>query len=377
MHLVIHRIFLVLTTTLKIFKLKYCAMQKGLLYIVLGSILLLAGCATPNYETVSKTKVISPDAQDNLGGTGIESDDVRTIATRMTSSLMSVPSIYAADGPVRIAISPVRNSTRFMIDTGIFTTRLRAEMNQISQGRVRFFGQGMAEDERSEILWQRDRALWEEETAIGAGKMLGAVENSGVTLPATIAVIEPENRNVEDINAQSILAMVRNRMAAQSRNVRFLSREQSGRVTDALLNEGEARDLGLIEGGDGSPSSFSGADYFLTGDLTAESLASQASADVGSLNEALVFNLSLVNTRTGAVESEIPLSIKSRVSSGLGEADLILTGEMRGLSKASGGGDRSDYILMSFQLIDPVTNELVWEDIYETKKVTRNSVIYK
>lgn len=345
--------------------------------LCLAGLLLLSGCATPNYKTVSQTRVISPDAQDNLGGTGIESDDVRTIATRMTASLMSVPEIYSASGPVRVAISPVRNSTRFMIDTGIFTTRLRAEMNQISQGRVRFFAQGMAEEERSEILGERDRDIWEEEATIGAGKMLGVIESASNNLPATVVVVEPTNQNVEGISAGSILTMVRSKMVGSNSQVRFLERESSGRVTDALLNEAEARDLGLVEGGNGSPSSFAGADFILTGELSARTLSSQFTSEADSLNESLIFSLRLVDAKTGTVQGEIPLSIRGRVSSGLSRADLILTGEMRGLSKASGGGDRSDYILMSFQLVDPVSNELVWEDIYETKKVTNNSVIYK
>jgi hypothetical protein len=69
--------------------------------------------------------------------------------------------------------------------------------------------------------------------------------------------------------------------------------------------------------------------------------------------------------------------VEDKVSSGLGRAALILTGEISALSKAGAGGDRSDYVMMSFQLVDPATNEIVWEDAYETKKKTRVSVIYK
>ena len=47
------------------------------------------------------------------------------------------------------------------------------------------------------------------------------------------------------------------------------------------------------------------------------------------------------------------------------------------VSKASLGGNRSDYVLMSFQLVDPTSNEIVWEDGYETKRKTESSIIYR
>jgi PBP1b-binding outer membrane lipoprotein LpoB len=63
------------------------------------------------------------------------------------------------------------------------------------------------------------------------------------------------------------------------------------------------------------------------------------------------------------------------------EADLLgldfyLTGELTGLSKAT-RGHRADYILMSFQLIDTETSDIVWEDAYEVKRVGRTGTAYQ
>ena len=71
------------------------------------------------------------------------------------------------------------------------------------------------------------------------------------------------------------------------------------------------------------------------------------------------------------------IQIERKMTSGIENATYILTGELSGLSKASAAGDRSDYVMMTFQLIDPNNNEILWEDAYETKKTTRRSVLYK
>ena len=56
--------------------------------------------------------------------------------------------------------------------------------------------------------------------------------------------------------------------------------------------------------------------------------------------------------------------------------DFYLTGEIVGLSKAT-RGHRSDYIIMSFQLIDAETSDIVWEDAYEVKRVGLAGVAYQ
>ena len=55
----------------------------------------------------------------------------------------------------------------------------------------------------------------------------------------------------------------------------------------------------------------------------------------------------------------------------------MLTGELSALSKAADGGTRSDYIILSFQLVDPKSNEVLWEDAYETKKKSSVSTLYR
>jgi uncharacterized protein (TIGR02722 family) len=185
--------------------------------------LFLGGCAT--LET-SHTQTIQPDQDDGLGGTGIESTDIRTVARKMAESILGIPQIMNAQGSPKIALLPVKNSTRFIINKDIFTKKIRIELNQNANGKVTF--------------------------------------------------------------------LARDRM-------------------DDILKEREAK-------------------------------------------------------REGVVSASKEEDLKG--------VDFYLTGELMGLSKAN-RGDRSDYISMSFQLIDAETGEIVWEDEYEVKRVGEAGVVYQ
>jgi len=167
-----------------------------------------------------------PDEDDNLGGTGIESTDIRTVARKMAESILEISEIRKAEGVPRIALLPVKNSTRFVINKDILTKKIRLELNKNASGQVRFLARERLED---------------------------------------------------------------------------------------IIKEREAKRGGLFS----------------------------ASKEVDLLG-----------------------------------LDFYLTGELMGLSKAS-RGHRSDYILMSFQLIDTETSDIAWEDAYEIKRVGIAGVAYQ
>jgi len=202
--------------------------------IILGAFcLFLSGCAT--LET-SYTKTIQPDQDDGLGGTGIESTDIRTVSRKMAASILEVPQILRAQGaPPKIALLPVKNSTRFIINKDIFTKKIRIELNQNAMGKVTF----LARDRMDDILKERK-----------------------IKRPA-----ETEET------------------------------EEADKVSHSKLVD-------------------------------------------------------------------------------LMGVDFYLTGELMGLSKAH-NGDRSDYISMSFQLIDAETSEVIWENEYEVKRVGEAGVVYQ
>jgi hypothetical protein len=196
-------------------------------YLLLPLLILLtfalSSCAT---MPASHTRTILPDNDDNLGGTGIESTDILTVSRKMALSILEVPEIMKANGVPRIALLPVKNNTRFIINKDIFTQKIRIELNKNVSGKVRF----LARDRMDDILKERQ-----------------AKRNDLVT----------------------------------------------------ASKEGD----------------LAGIDFYLTGELT-------------------------------------------------------------GLSKAA-NSNRSDYILMSFQLIDAETSDIIWEDSYEIKRVGEAGVAYQ
>lgn len=366
--------------------------------LALPMLFLASGCATPS-GGLSHTTILQPDQEDNIGGSFIESSDIRTIAAQMTPRLLSVPEIAHKGDTARIAIAPIRNSSRYIIDKDIFTKRLRLELNRVSQGRVRFFSQGLGQGVRREILAERQEDQWDRLIEQAATSLLASPVASGAANALRVAVIPVKNTNLTGVNADSFTALLRAKVAEKGQGkIVFLSREANGKVTEQILDEKDIKDQGLVSRG-GAKQLF-GVDYFLTGEFMAKSTMNEGAADVveatvgrsaddpGVLesnvaqsrrnpNVTKYLNVKLVDAETAAVPFEKLLKVETKVASGLGGADLVLTGELSALSKAAQGGDRSDYILMSFQLVDPVSNEIVWEDAYETKKKTNVSVIYK
>ena len=57
-------------------------------------------------------------------------------------------------------------------------------------------------------------------------------------------------------------------------------------------------------------------------------------------------------------------------------ADFFLTGKLQGLSTRTAAGT-SDYVLYTFQLIDPRTSAIVWEDMAEIKKQGLEDAAYR
>src|SRR4026209_170954 len=57
-------------------------------------------------------------------------------------------------------------------------------------------------------------------------------------------------------------------------------------------------------------------------------------------------------------------------------ADFFLTGKLEGLTTRNSAG-RSDYVLYSFQLIDPRTSDIIWEDAAEIKKQGLEDAAYR
>jgi len=125
--------------------------------------LLLVACS-------SGSRRVDPDVDDELGGTGYESGDVRQISDWMVRSLQTrLP--RAADGSApRIVIGDVQNETRFMIDKDLFVKRMRVELNKQAMGRLTF----LAREDLAAVEAERKAKREGQVTGTGQKALLGA-----------------------------------------------------------------------------------------------------------------------------------------------------------------------------------------------------------
>ncbi len=103
-----------------------CAVS--LLLLALGGAL----ACTPLVTDQGPTVQLDPDVDDRLGGTGVESGDVRGASEQIARALSALD--HRRDHP-RIALAPVQNLSRFRIDPALLTNRLTHELVQRARGR--------------------------------------------------------------------------------------------------------------------------------------------------------------------------------------------------------------------------------------------------
>jgi len=110
------------------------------LFLPLTLAALVTGCASSGVKNPSGTGVTRMNADEAgfVGGTGIESQDLVSVAEKMSRSILGIPQIANAPTPPIIVLDPVENKTRFPINKDIFLTRIRTQLNSKSAGKVTF-----------------------------------------------------------------------------------------------------------------------------------------------------------------------------------------------------------------------------------------------
>jgi penicillin-binding protein activator len=116
---------------------------------------LLAGCASTGVRNPSGVQVTQMKADERgfVAGTGIESQDIVTVADQMARGILTVPEVAASQGVPRVVLLPVINDTRFPINKEIFLREIMALLNERAAGKVRF----LARDRMQEL--EREREL--------------------------------------------------------------------------------------------------------------------------------------------------------------------------------------------------------------------------
>ena len=369
--------------------------SKGMKFFVVGT-LIAAGCVSSDLSTSRRVDV----DDENVDG-GISSVDIRTVASKMCPSLLSSPDVASRQPPIRIKIANVKNTSRFFIDGDMFAKMLRTELNKFSGGQIRFLEKNeKTQVARSEVL--KDRQLEAmRENVCALGKELGkcALFQDSPEL-VKVAVLPMLNANLVNMNPDSVAAIIRSEILSAS----------CGKVL--FMMPGHIKD----------------ADYWLTGQFYPENQKKEESTTLAEYIEILskrveegktLYKIAAVGTE-GAIDDSLATTPRERalldklrskpmctetdvdkrlsvmifkpsdrvcvyeksilfdghINDHSGSAALILSCEISALSQAL-NGVYSDYLVVAMQLVDPESNEVVWEDSYEVKRMSRAGIVYR
>ena len=105
----------------------------------LGLLVFLAGLAVVSSGCTGETKRIDPDAlSEEEVGTGLTSQDFRSVCEKMARSLIRRPEIQNASTPPKVALAEVVNNTNDYIDADEFTHKMRTLLIKHCEGRMVF-----------------------------------------------------------------------------------------------------------------------------------------------------------------------------------------------------------------------------------------------
>jgi PBP1b-binding outer membrane lipoprotein LpoB len=117
-------------------KMRHCAV--GLIALA------LVGCSSP-------VQRVDPDKDDQIGGTGLDSADVRAMSDQMARSLLGCEEIFKQGTP-RVFVKGIRNDTRFFVDPGLLVQSIRGRLMESASGRIRF----LAREDLDAVLAERE-----------------------------------------------------------------------------------------------------------------------------------------------------------------------------------------------------------------------------
>ena len=380
-----------------------------------GAVLVFAatcGCVSPQVSRPPVT--IDPDTEPL--NTGIQSADVRSLASKLCPELLAIPEISEAPGPVVVKVAPFKNTSRFFIDSTLFMKRLRLELSQYGGGRIRF----QTDNERVvkasvQILRKRQEEKVREylkELAKRIASNPQFVRADGA--PVKMAVAPVVGVNIVNMNGDSFAAMLRAEIAmAAGGRIQFLmpgamegadywltgqfipetmtktgvinlsnyidiidERVRLGKPLDtaSIVAEGSARSSDTASGGVQSSQTDASAVIYEKERILSQMLHDPAFRENPNVNKRLDMMIVRPSDKLAVFEDMFLLDQESPDVSG--RAQYVLSGEISGMSQRR-EGMTSDYLLISVQLNDPETQEVVYEGAHEVKRLTQTGVVYR
>lgn len=369
------------------------------LLALIGSCLCFLGCATATYTTTNRIDV---DDESNDGG-GITSADVRLVATSMCPEILALPEVIDSDETIRIKVADVKNSSRFFIDRNLFTKRLCVELNRHGDGAIRFINStSTTQTARQSVHSDRSKKAFKKQLGLAAKAFVSSPLVEQATNPIKVAVIPVLNANLVNMNADSFAAMFRGEIAdVANGKVQFLmpgetegadywltgqfypdSIKMEGiinlanyiEVIDERVKKGESMYLPEVAMASATPFS---ATAIATSSKETELLKMLRNPELQKIpNCEKKLNLMVVKPDNKVAVWEKTITAEQKFSTNDGNAQYILSGEISGMSQNT-NGVMSDYLLITMELVDAESNEIVWQDAYEVKRLTKSGTVYR
>jgi PBP1b-binding outer membrane lipoprotein LpoB len=136
----------------------------GMVLLATVAAVMMAGCT-------GETKRLAPDELSDIEiGTGLSSQDFRSVSQRMARSLITLEQIQNATTPPKMAFVSVANNSNEIIDGDAFLNKMRTELIKHSRGRIAFLDRALIAQIEKE---NRNKGLGKRTTS-GEKPLLGA-----------------------------------------------------------------------------------------------------------------------------------------------------------------------------------------------------------
>jgi len=147
--------------------------------------LALVSCDTP-------TKRVDPDQDDAVGGTGVDSADIRSTADKISRSILAMDRIFAKGTPYVVVQEP-KNQTRFPINASMITEKIMTQLIQNAGGRVEFVDRDNWELIQKERQLKRSGAVSVPTDGSGQPNLAAAPLGTDLFLTSTLKSLSKDN----------------------------------------------------------------------------------------------------------------------------------------------------------------------------------------
>lgn len=119
--------------------------------------------------SAGKTTRVGVDTDEPFSDVETSSKDLEAVAEKMAKSLLTMPQIYNATAPVRIAFSDVKNETNEILNKNLFIEKMRTLLIRNAQGKMVFLDREISEDIMKERSDKRSGELSSSSSKIRSG----------------------------------------------------------------------------------------------------------------------------------------------------------------------------------------------------------------